>query len=530
MKRLTLLAALCITGSALAVPPTQAWRRIFNTTPYDDTAGGIDVDASGYAYLEYVDAEPGHFGAWYVHVVKIGPTSGIYFDKLITYSTNYAPLGVLVSPMVAGKQYVYTVTAPVGLTSQSVYIYKWDTAGNLQWNGAPLIIPDCGGLAGMYADASGNLLLAAKKGSGLTRYLGMMMVDSSGAVLGSQSNNSIYPSKAFYSPVLNGWIVAGVDMSWSDSGARWGLFNPTNGAEGTPGEIADGYTNANSSLSYTFVLSPLPNNAYGIVTNSFSYDNLGTRWYTKMQVYAANGVPVWHYPDSGTREGQIFQLAAFNSSSPIYDVGFIPATPGNTVEDFNGLGVLQWQHTNQPADTLFPWSDGFFTVFYNYANNTEFLEHANAAGVYDWGKSYVGTGTGINSFGAFRGFQNSFYIVNTISNTTTGKDVVVDRFVTGIAMQSIGAASATVQAGHSLTATIKLNGNAPTGGVAVGVTTSNNKLLLPNGTQGQYVTVPAGQLSTTVTLNAQSVTANTPVRILAIQNGIRRYVDVTVTP
>ena len=97
-------------------------------------------------------------------------------------------------------------------------------------------------------------------------------------------------------------------------------------------------------------------------------------------------------------------------------------------------------------------------------------------------------------------------------------------------MQNVVSASPTVQGGQGLQITINLNGPAPIGGISVGVSTSNNKLLLPNSSQGQFITIPAGSQFVTFTLSAQAVSGNVPTRILAIQNGIRRFVDVTVTP
>ncbi len=538
MWRLTFLAAsLWLAAAAFATQPTQAWRRIFNTGTYDDFAGAIEVDASGNAYLEYEDVQPAHS---YIHVVKVGPTSGVYFDQVsnLDLFPNLKPCGIYVSPIIPGKQYVYAAFADTSSNSQELVLYKLDTSGTVvgsfsyQAQGSLPI-----GIAGIYFDSAGNVLLAMKRPDGNNGNLDMLTLDPSGNITSEHFNATIYPSSAIYSTVLNGWIAAGSDMASSipQNSARWGLFDPATGLEGALGDTAEGAFNPSPYYSYAeqFVLNGLPNNGFSIIHNSIDRPsiNVPISAYTSMQAFSSNGTSTWHYPSSGNRSGNVFQLASLNAAAPIFDLG-IPFYGARTmIEQFNGSGVLQWQHRTQPADTMFLCADGFFTTYDNHAStNTVFLEHADTNGVYDFGKSYQGTlSGGVTTLAGLRVFQNSAYVLMIVDNSGTGKDVVLDRFVTGTAMQSITSAS-TVQSGHTLTATISLNGVAPTGGVSVGVSTSSNKLLLPNGTQGQFVTVPAGQSSVTVNLNAQVVASNTAVRILALQNGIRRFVDVEVTP
>ena len=86
-----LALTLAFLGVATAAPlPTQAWRRIFNTGTNDDQGGAGDVDASGNYYMHYVSASSSQ---WTSHFVKIGPTSGIYFDKTVSYTSNFRSLG-----------------------------------------------------------------------------------------------------------------------------------------------------------------------------------------------------------------------------------------------------------------------------------------------------------------------------------------------------------------------------------------------------------------------------------------------------
>jgi len=544
MRRFSLvLAIFCLAGATFAgLPPTQAWRWIFNNGTADDIAGGLDVDASGNAYLLYVSSNS---GANTIHMLKIGPAGGIYYDKTVAEAgfVYDAPIGVLVSPMIAGKQYVYAFLNRTNSTPFGLSVYKWDTNGNAIWAN-PVFFS--GGttndliLAGSYADGSDNLLLALGYSNinSLQGSLSMVTLDHAGNITSQQTNNLIVPQTAVYIPASHGWIAGGIDMNPSPTvtlNGRWDLFDPSTGLAAGIGEHADGYRNGFFSITQQFLINPLPGNAFAVVHNTTSENgNMVPSYTTIAKVYSAPGTLAWQYPPSTPWGAYTLQIVRMNTSSPYLMLSQIPGTSFSgpyprIMDEFSSTGALVWQHTHQPADVLLPSNDGFFTAFFNTANNVEYLEHADLSGTYDFGKGYVGTATNGPMFAAFKGFQNSMYYVNNTRNATTVTDVVIDRFVTGVAMQSIAGASS-VQSGQPLQATITLNGAAPAGGVSVGVSSSSPKLLLPNNTQGQFITVPAGSSTAVVTLTAQTVTVNTPVRVLAIQNGIRRFFDVTVTP
>ncbi len=262
----------------------------------------------------------------------------------------------------------------------------------------------------------------------------------------------------------------------------------------------------------------------------------GTTYSTIAKVFDASGTLLFQYPASTPWGANTLEITNGGTTAPYLMVSQISGgslgTPNPRVIDaLDGSGHLLWEHRHQPADVLFPWTDGFFTYWYDTSHSIGYLEHADTAGTFDFGKQYVqGTSTSATTFGAFRSFQNSFYVVNNMWTSASTVSLVLDRFITGIAMQSVTSASSSVQGGHQLQVLINLNAPAPAGGVSIGVSTNSNKLLLPNNTQGQFVTVPAGASFVAVTLNAQAVATNTPVRVLGMQFGVRRFVDVTVTP
>ena len=110
-----------------------------------------------------------------------------------------------------------------------------------------------------------------------------------------------------------------------------------------------------------------------------------------------------------------------------------------------------------------------------------------------------------------------------IAQSYAGNRKVVDRItVTGKGNESPSGQATPVQ--------LILNGLAPTGGVQIGLNSNSNALLMPNGTRSQLFTVPAGQSSMIVALNAQTVSSNTTVTLLGISNGIRRTSAVIVMP
>ena len=225
------------------------------------------------------------------------------------------------------------------------------------------------------------------------------------------------------------------------------------------------------------------------------------------------------------------QVCSLNAASPVFVVGW-DKTTSQFIEKFDQLGNLAWQHTNQPAEHLFPVADGFYSTYRPYPTAV-FLEHySDTAGLYDWGKSYVGNSisgsSDFNTLVGFNMFQNFFYVLHNLWDSNN-RHAVFDRFVTGICFQNITSAG-TVKAGSKITVHLNLNGLAPTGGILVGLNCNTWKLLMPNGTRAQSFTIPAGVDHLDVQLSAQTVLVNTTATLLGISNGIRRGAAVTVTP
>src|SRR5205085_453739 len=143
----------------------------------------------------------------------------------------------------------------------------------------------------------------------------------------------------------------------------------------------------------------------------------------------------------GTATGLGLQVASLSASAPVYAVGNPDSSNGGGnqfIDKFDWTGALQWHHTHQPVQKIYPTTEGFFGQEYYQASNTIFLEHyIDATNTYDWGRSYKGTDTGVPIMGGVALFQNFLYVMNSVQNTTTGYDLILERLVTGITLSSV---------------------------------------------------------------------------------------------
>jgi len=93
-------------------------------------------------------------------------------------------------------------------------------------------------------------------------------------------------------------------------------------------------------------------------------------------------------------------------------------------------------------------------------------------------------------------------------------------------LYSLALSPTSVNGGSSSTATVTLNGPAPSGGAAVSLSSGNTAAA----TVPANVTVPAGSASATFTVSTSPVTASTPVTVSASYAGANQTASLTVTP
>jgi len=548
-RTVALLFSLGVIASAHAatLQPTLAWSRPFNIGTSDQIASGLDTDASGYAYFAYVSHEP---TANVLHLAKIGPAKDVPFDGVVaSMPVEFRAAGVWVSPKIAGKQYVYVAGQFVGDRGNQVLVKKYDTSFVSQWTFPFLnFVSATKGhsvLLGLHPDIAGNCDFVLNQ-DGVTRFVG---IDSAGSISSDNTDPYMDPTQAVYYPARDEWLACGryhnPDGTFDYPQTVWGNFSPTGGSGGfgwyAGGSNQDPATGAFSSLE--FRLSVMASGDFALIGNLFS-GHYGVVESTAhfLDLFHATLLDMWHFPtntgtNGGMDPGQAYQVDAFSTAGPVYVNG--RNQPNDAIENLDLFGYVatgqylgnRLAHRNsQPIDQFFITPEGFYSTYYQASTNTVFLErYDNASSAYDFGKTYSGTGVVPNSFVGFKPFQNFFYVVHNISNATTNMDVVVDRFVTGICMQSITCLS-TVKGGTNLVVHINLNAPAPTGGITVGLNSSTANLPMPNGLRGQNFTVPAGATFVSVNLTPRVVTVNSSATLLAIQNGIRRGAATTITP
>lgn len=520
--------------SAASLSPTQAWRRIINHGTDDDIGGISATDASGYTYVFYLDETASGVIA---HVVKIGPAKNIVWDSTqsLPYFVSGVPKGIAISPAVSGLQHIYVAAEMDNNTI--VYMNEWNSDGTSAGNNTNEGSSVTGFsiyFVGIHAATNGNGYFALRRAPlNATSYeLSTFIFNSGGFDIGTKDIPTMNPTGAVFSETLNKWIVAGNDnAAATPNSARFSYVDPSTGAESNIVQSA-GSQNGAAYVKQSFTIGLLGGDTYSVAHNTVSYNGTGSPAQTyKIEFHGPSGVLTWSLPASGSYPGMVSQITDDSSYSDLYAVGHIGTTDTRSfVDQFDqDLGAVKFHHTSQPVDVLFPSNGGYFSSWYYAPSNTVYMEHYDGtSNSYDWGTTYKGTGSSPNSFSGASFFQNYFFWVLNISNTSTGYDILVDRYVTGICFQNITSAG-TVQAGHTIDVTLHLNAPA-TSNVVIGLNSRSNYLLMPNGTRAQNFTVTAGNSSVVATLHVPAGSPASTASLLGIQNGIYRYSAVSITP
>jgi len=337
-----------ILGVASAIPPTQAWRRIFNNSNVYDAANGMDVDASGYCYFAYVTNAKKT-----LHLVKIGPAMNVAFDITNTFDVDAQPWGVFVSPKISGKQYVYVLAHYTDLNTglQDLWAKKYDTSGVPQTlpffyanDPEPMFV-------GFYADALGNAMFALG-----SPYLVMQQFNAAGSETGNSINTAIKPYAAHLNRNTAEWIAAGYDAtagSLEGVSARWGSYNPSTGVASFT-HYSDGANDpvAGTSTSVSYALNELPGGYIAIAEDQNLFTPSGVTYRYILDVVSSSGTTYFSYPAgrSGYASGNITQVASYNGFSPIYAVLGVPS--GYDVESFSWAGSPLWYHAHRAVPFL----------------------------------------------------------------------------------------------------------------------------------------------------------------------------------
>jgi len=513
--------------------PTYAWRRTFDNLNRDDKVSNLVTDVSGNVYMQYSSSGTGAT----CHLAKVSPANNLIFDKSGTEFGGFRATGCCISPPVSGKQYIWVTGVVTSVTPNPAYFACLDNDGNFILEAELADAQSRMNPVGCHADASGNLMLAlwdsTHSGGDEFPLLRMVTIDRTDTVISDHLNTTIDPDSAYWNTRTNSWIVSGRIVNDPYSG-QWGSYDPSGSFQF--GDTSFGSHSSAQDTYNSYKVNPLPGNWIGVIRNHVVIDNSNSTYtfFHYVQVYDAGNRSFWSYGAPGYG----LHAAAFDS---FYSLLYVTSNPSGlkndnnqTVEKLKWDGTLVWQHTHQPVQQIYPTLEGYFGMeAYNPTLGTQaiFLEHyIDATNTYDWGRSYTGTASVWDpTVGGFASFQNFFYVANSVRNNTSGYDVILERFVTGITLASVTCAR-TVKQGTQLPVTINLNGNVAGAPLTVALNSSSKYLLLPNGKQGQNFQVPVGQNHIVVMLTAQAVSSNQSLLLTAIQNGVRRTAVTTVTP
>src|SRR5438105_6169256 len=189
--------------------PVQAWRHALLGGANNLNTGGVVNDASGYAYIFYVDGpNSGRIG----HLLKLGPANSTQWRMdFFPPAGSYQPRQILITPKGVGPQFIYVVAQAVSASSVPyIYVKKFDTNGADLWPGGVMLDITDSTMVGAGLRTSGDLVVAAEGGNA-SKFLELYHVFPNGIFTGV-GNTSIDPNlnlKAYYDSTTNAWFLAG---------------------------------------------------------------------------------------------------------------------------------------------------------------------------------------------------------------------------------------------------------------------------------------------------------------------------------
>src|SRR5438105_1698297 len=141
---------------------------------------------------------------------------------------QFQAAGVWISPMIAGKQYVYVAGQFLGDRGVQVLVKKYDTSFVSQWTFPFLNFVSATkgrvGLVGLHPTTTGTCDFVLNQ-DGLGRFVS---VDGTGAIVSDGTDLNISPTQAVYYPQRNEWLVCGrynnPDGTFDYSQALWGEY------------------------------------------------------------------------------------------------------------------------------------------------------------------------------------------------------------------------------------------------------------------------------------------------------------------
>jgi hypothetical protein len=535
LKPLLLGAILVLAACSQAAPylNTLAWTRYLNA----DQAK-ILVDGSGNTYVVYQSPV---LSGTNVSFLRYDPSGNVTAShSLFTRTSLHCQLeGVYLSPPSAPKTSLYvTMIEVLPSTDEGTVIDKSDLSGNVVWqssfNQAMAGYSPVGG----FVDSSDNFRLAFAfvPDSGPGSKLQMLEFSPTGTILSNQANTNMLPSSATF---INGkWCVCGLDATSNNmfESGRWGSYDPSTGVD-VAGAVFDELDNGTYTYEYgtpRSYVDPAGAVDIGITVTAFrdsDHQMVATNHFIRR--YNLTGSLQWTSPSVA---GYATFLTSFGSNNPQYYMRGEYQSPTIT-EQYDHLGNKVWTTSPLTSNRGFaPVADatGVFEFYEDSVNHKKInFIRVNSAGSVVWTSSLAaGAGGGAN----IEAYVNDAADVNnnlysaTVLPQAAGNQIVVQRFVPGVALSLLSTTGSSFNDGANVPVKVQLNSPAPAGGVLVKLTSSSAKELFSNNTTAYTVAIPAGSLFATVVMHPMAVSANTPVTVLGNQSGVQRAVSFTVTP
>src|SRR2546423_3423221 len=523
------LTAVIADAQFVAPPaPTQAWRHALLGGANPVGFGGIVNDLRGYGYTFYADGPQNQTNLRIGHLLKLGPANSTEWRKDFTpFDGTFEPWNILITPKISGTQYIYVIGAGTLDPTSSPYIYvrKYDTAGDDNWSGGISLNLTQSIPVGAAVASNGDLLVAAEGGNA-SKFFEMYHVNGDGTYA-RISTSLIDPDKALYDPGTNAWFASGTNPA-DALNAMWGSYNAGTAAFNF-GQSSQGGIVGTVSSAYSYVLNMLP---FGHFTVALNINSIDLTTLTSSATYQLDLLDVlnnnlfsYAAGSPGTGNRTVKQAVSYAESDPLWvvtqSINAPAGFPSQNLEKFDWFGDLLSDRTQAPVDTLFVTEDGFHDCFNWPTSSASFLERYYTGGDnFYWGKSYPTPGT-YNFNSALSQFQNRFWTVS--SGVGSGNDAYIDRYVDGRCLTSLTGPS-TFTGGTTWRIHIHLNttSSSPT---IVALNSNTANALMPNGTQSQNFTIGGSVVDYSVDLLGPSTGTPYNVRVLAIQNGIRRTLD-----
>ena len=469
----------------------------------------LGFDHSGNVYSVFVQPNQ-------VWLRKYSPAENLLFNVQVATTTNPpADVGVFIHVTPNGVnefEDVVTTTAD-NVGNEDTSVYRFDPNGNPLFTAPKVFSNITGGdyINDYQFDPAGNAYLRLFDVVGSNAQIKLATIDPSGTVGSTQpiiadflaygTSDALVPSSSTHPWI---WVIGGFDRT--NTLARYTAYDAVSGTV-----VFTNTLTPPTGDNYNVYANPLPNGEWSLLEDDVNAQTGASTF--KIMGMNGLGMTNWTYPATGAASGYIYNVKPGFQSSLYY-----AGTNNNSNTSIAKYGKLDSNHQvvldrliRLNEISLFPSVKQNEFLLTGFAFST-FVEHGNANGDLDWGRSTPSA----NFVPQVGWFQNAFYILSPL----IGPSVSLDRFITGPTLINVSAPSS-LASGASSNIIVTLNAPAPAGGMAVELSSYGNLITFPGKGQATVVSIPEGQ--TTISVPIQAITTSTggANKGIVIQNGVR---------